>query len=102
MDAIEINIEALKRLSVTVQQFSDAMVQFGVAAGEYAAQMTDAFAKSGFIDLYMRNHASAEQLTDFIVNCPNHTWNGLTIRPDEAWRYRENDLWITWRRKEGG
>jgi hypothetical protein len=46
---------------------------------------------------YWLNIAPPHELADYIVRQPNHTWHGLTIYPDEAWRYRHNDLWITWR-----
>src|SRR5438132_1544700 len=49
---------------------------------------------------YWLNIAPPHELADYIVRQPNHTWHGLTIYPDEAWRYRHNDLWITWRDKQ--
>ena len=52
------------------------------------------------VQLYWLNLAPSEELADYIVRQPNHTWNGLTIYPDEVWRYRHSDLWITWRRNQ--
>jgi hypothetical protein len=49
---------------------------------------------------YWLNIAPPDELTDYIVRQPNHSWHGLTIYPDEAWRYRHNDLWITWRNRQ--
>jgi hypothetical protein len=46
---------------------------------------------------YWLHIASPDELVKFIVRQPNHTWNGLTIYPDEVWRYCSTDLWIHWR-----
>ncbi|MBA3873553.1 MAG: hypothetical protein H0X30_30850 [Anaerolineae bacterium] len=49
---------------------------------------------------YWLHIAPPDELAKFIVRQPNHTWNGLTIYPDEVWRYCSNDLWINWRNNQ--
>lgn len=49
-------------------------------------------------DQYLLVDASPDEVVEYIISQPNHTWRGLTIYPDEAWRYRHNDYWMGWRR----
>ena len=41
--------------------------------------------------------AEPDEVVDYIVSQPNHTWNGVTIYPDEVWRYRCKADWMWWR-----
>ena len=61
------------------------------------SQMDFATQHSELLEAYWLNIAPADELAAYIVRQPNYTWNGLTIRPDEVWRYQHNDLWIHWR-----
>lgn len=49
-------------------------------------------------EAYYWDQAPADELVDYIISQPNHTWRGMTIYPDEAWRYRHSDRWMEWRR----
>ena|SRR6266498_5135080 len=71
---------------------AEAFARLGSSSNNLAIDQNLSLSNQFWLDI-----ALPDELTDFIVRQPNHTWNGLTIYPDEAWRYRNNDLWITWR-----
>jgi len=73
-------------------EFADA-----VASLSNAAHLITADAELNLVNQYWLKIAPPNELADYIVKQPNHTWNGITIYPGEAWRYRDTDLWITWR-----
>jgi hypothetical protein len=73
-------------------QLADALAGLAITDSSLALNQSLTLAQ-----IYWLKIAPPDELADFIVRQPNHTWNGLTIYPGEAWRYRHTDLWITWR-----
>jgi len=45
----------------------------------------------------MINHAEPDEVVQYILQQPKHTWKGVTIYPDEAWRYEQKSDWMWWR-----
>lgn len=51
-----------------------------------------------FVQKFYRDECDPERIVNFILLQPNYTWMGLTIYPDEAWRYRNTTDWMWWRK----
>lgn len=46
---------------------------------------------------YYRDEAESAEVVQYILQQPDHTWMGVTIYPDEAWRYACKSDWMWWR-----
>lgn len=46
---------------------------------------------------YYLNEAEPAEVVQYILHQPDHTWMGVTIYPDETWRYEHKSDWMWWR-----
>lgn len=46
---------------------------------------------------HYRDEAEPAEVVQYILQQPNNTWMGVTIYPDEAWRYACKSDWMWWR-----
>lgn len=46
---------------------------------------------------YMLWEADPKTVVQYILQKPNNTWHGVTIWPDESWRYECKSDWMWWR-----
>lgn len=44
------------------------------------------------------NEVEPAEVVQYILQQPDHTWMGVTIYPDEAWRYEHKSDWMWWRK----
>lgn len=49
------------------------------------------------IEKHYRDVADPAEVVQYILQQPKHTWMGVTIMPDEAWRYEQKSDWMWWR-----
>jgi len=80
----------------------DAVLRASIAVNDLTDSFIRAFFQVSAIPDMTRGYwlwdASPKELVEHIVNEPNHTFRGVTIYPDEAWRYENTGAWIWWRR----
>ena len=49
------------------------------------------------IEKHYPDVAEPAEVVQYILQQPKHTWMGVTIMPDEAWRYEQKSDWMWWR-----
>jgi hypothetical protein len=106
-------MEDVRELSQAFQNLGAVMVNAAVPAVEAFAGFTRILASDSrikqlleelidnmhdVVDEYMCSNAEPADVVKYIVDSPNHTWMGVTIYPDEAWRYEHKTDWMWWRK----
>ena len=96
-----------------LSQLNEAILQFGEAAAGAFTPLAEAF-NTVFQqmppDIYHKinvlhprdtneyyREAEPAEVVQYILQQPDHTWMGVTIYPDEAWRYEHKSDWMWWR-----
>lgn len=110
---VRIDPSLQQRLENDLNRVSEAFAQLGMVMTQSLTDFAAALANTpGFkalmdfqtqviqreLEDYLLNHAAPEDVVAYIVKSPNHTWMGVTICPDEAWRYAAKSDWMWWRR----
>jgi hypothetical protein len=85
------NLEVIEWIDGDID-LAEAFANLGNAVNTLTAEHDLSLVKQYWLKI-----APPSELVDYIISQPNHTWHGITIYPGEAWRYRDTDLWITWR-----
>lgn len=79
---------------------ADAIEVFGVKAESAAQSFVKMLSNSRFMEWYAIHCMTPYYLSRYISEQPNHTFNGVTIYPDEVWRFSSSNEWIWWKRGE--
>ena len=76
----------LRNLEVIEYPGDEVELVDAVASLSNAAHLITTDAELNLVNQYWLKIAPPNELADYIVKQPNHTWNGITIYPGEAWR----------------
>lgn len=91
--------EAMSKAAFASTEAMNAFV-FQLAQDERVQKLISQLIKElgNTITAHYRDYAEPNEVVDYIIDQPNHTWMGVTIYPDEAWRYQSKSDWMWWRR----
>lgn len=90
-------IAAFSKFGVALEDAAHNMtVQFNALPPEFYHQMGMLHPRES-LDRHYREVAEPDEVVQYILQQPNHTWMGVTIWPDEAWRYSDKRDWMWWR-----
>jgi len=96
-DASEGLIAAFAKFGVTLEQAKNNIItHLNNLPPELYHQMGMLHPREN-LEKYYRNVADPAEVVQYILQQPKHTWMGVTIMPDEAWRYEQKSDWMWWR-----
>jgi len=89
--------EALSKAMAPIATWNSIVLR--LASDDQVKSLIDQFQRdtSETLDHYYRDEAEPADVVQYILQQPDHTWMGVTIYPDEAWRYACKSDWMWWR-----